>query len=181
MKNITTITKPTQKCTSCKQIGYYCLTPMGADYETCPLCGNCLLDEYDYGDDITNEEYDKIKKLNLRKHDNGFDLNYCTDCHVMIEVGCMHAAGGCTDNDYNGHVVCKWRDKTNDIIYNGMPHFESEQEWLDKVDDVQVLNMVCLSMEDEQHCTGKLCCYPKSKYPQFYSNCKYIDKEKYLS
>lgn len=65
---------------------------MGADFETCPLCGKYFSDKNDYGDDnITNEEY---------------------DCHVMSEVGCMHAAGGCTDNDYIGHVVCKWRDKT---------------------------------------------------------------------
>lgn len=158
MKNLTTITKPTQKCTSCKRIGYYCWTPMGADFETCPLCGKYFSEEHN----ITNEK---------------LDLNYCIDCHVMSEVGCMHAAGGCTDNDYIGHVVCKWRDKTTNITYDGMPYFESEKEWLNRIDDIEVLDMVCLSTEDEQHCTGSLCCYPKSKYPQYYHKCKYINKE----
>ena len=39
MKNITCVNS-LQSCFICKLNGFFCYTPDGADFETCPCCGN---------------------------------------------------------------------------------------------------------------------------------------------
>jgi len=131
MKNANYI-ETINKCFCCKRGGFFVETPSGGDYNTCPLCG-----AYDY-DGYNNTEY------------YHHELNFCGTCCIMYDIGCTHASIGCTDDVYNGHVIGKWKHKTTDIIYNGMPQFDRVREWKDNAMDVEILDIVCLN--NNYHC-----------------------------
>ena len=141
MKNITCV-KSLQNCYSCKLKGFFCLTPNGADFETCPCCGhNDFLNtcvnykkqptKYDFlfEDEFENDMRNKYK--------------YCDFCKIIFELGCYHYIGGCTDNIYNCHFIKKWKDQDKDIIYEGMPQFDDSEDWFNNVNNIEVLQMYC--------------------------------------
>ncbi len=155
MKNITNVNE-LQKCYYCGLRGFFCGTPFGADYESCPCCGNndflntawtlydknkeqykkyekyeCLFDFYDKCD-----EKELYNEMRLR-------FRYCNKCNIIFILGCMHNHRGCTDDIFNAHFIQKWKDKSTNIIYEGMPHFTDENDWFDNVNNVEVIKMYC--------------------------------------
>ena len=81
MKNVTCINN-LQSCNSCKLKGFFCYTPDGADFETCPGCGR---------DDFLNSSvnYKKIPTKYDFLFEDEFDddmrneYRYCEFCKKM--------------------------------------------------------------------------------------------------
>lgn len=121
--------------------GFLCKTPNGADTVTCPVCGQTEF-FFHYG----SEEYDKcFEKYNYIYENEKImghpDLEYCVHCNIMYSIGHLHVLVGCTDDIYVGHLVSKW--SYQDMVHNGMPLFDNVEEYLDKVQDIKILEMSC--------------------------------------
>lgn len=134
MKNVNNI-QTIVKCDKCNQGGFFIHNRSSCfgDYYSCPLCNsNTYNPDYDYN------------KL------NEIDFEFCSTCNIMFEYGCTHANEGCDWNITNAHFICKYEYKNN--IYNGMPQFDNFEDWIRNVDDVKILEMVCLN--NGYHCTN---------------------------
>lgn len=158
MKNIR-IVNQMQECDGCGLEGFFCYTPNGADYFTCPCCG-----ESDFIG--TEEEENSVNtcKIERKFNDNDdmrFKYSYCNHCGIIFSLGCTHSDRGCTDNIFNCHFIAKWKNKITNVEYDGMPKFDDDIDWYDNVNNVEILQMHC------PH-DGKIC--KKTKYP--ISNCK---------
>jgi hypothetical protein len=156
MKNIVEIL-PKTKCESCNSIGAFCYTPCGADWITCPICDgrNDLVDDTQFP-----LYYDSDNKY--------LNNSYCSNCKIMFDVGCTHAVNGCTDDCYNGHLIKKWKNIKENIIYDGMPQFDSDEEWYNNAFNIEIISWYCVN--NSEHCNRGY--YPKSKYPNYYKLCK---------
>ena len=86
----------------------------------------------------------------------------------MYKVGCTHASMGCTDNTFNGHFIGKWKDKSTDEIYIGMPQFDTPEEWIEKANSIEIIKWICPN--NGLHCSSGH--YPKSTHPQNYYECE---------
>ena len=139
------------KCYKCDKPGFFSET---GDV-TCPLCG---------ARDISEMYEDEFPEPDIRG-----ELFFCPTCLIMFDLGCTHAENGCTDNVFNAHVIGKWEHKTTGFVYDGMPKFDSTQEWLDAGHNVNILQMVCLN--SGLHCDKAS--YPKAKHPEYYGPCEY--------
>lgn len=160
MKNGTNVSK-TYKCYDCNMRGFFGYSPQGADYYTCPCCG---------GYDFLREQWNKSKEptkydfLMEDEYDNDMRILYlyCSKCKIIFEHGCTHAINGCTDDVFNRHFIKKWRDKTTNIEYDGMPIFEDQNDWFDNVTNVVVLEMYCPHKGNRcvksHRDASKLCC-----------------------
>jgi hypothetical protein len=152
MKNIICI-KGLSNCSYCHMDGFFCETPSGSDYHTCPCCGKpdfkyLVTSEARFTKrlNLTNTEqltkYDFLKK---EEYDddmrNTFD--FCDSCNIIFELGCTHSSRGCTDDIYNCHFISKWKNKVTNEEHNGMPQFENSDDWFDNVNSVEVLEMYC--------------------------------------
>ena len=131
MKNTTTVPS-VQKCYFCNKGGFFVYTPRGGDFETCPCCGNP--DEMSAN---MNLPYD------FDETDMRYDWLFCKQCSIIYKLGCTHAEMGGTDGAYNAHVVKQWQHKVTGEVFQGMPLFESVQEWYEHVNDVLVLEEHC--------------------------------------
>jgi hypothetical protein len=147
------------ECDSCDLRGFFCYTPDGGDYNTCPICG---------GDDYLNDA-DTTDWVET-DDDNRRHFPFCANCKILFGLGCTHAENGCTSSCYNGHLVGKWLDKTTGEIFIGMPEFDSIEDWTARANDVQVLEWVCPNSPEHKHCINGN--YPKSDYPQYYDICE---------
>ncbi len=141
------------------QEGLFCYTPDGADYVTWPYCGkddhfNTYVNNpknYDekYYDKTNNEKHTKYDFLFEDEYENDMrrthNHNFCANCKILFQIGCMHAEFGCTDGVYNGHLIKRWRDKNTNIEYNGMPIFDSVDDWFNHANDVEVIEIFCSS------------------------------------
>ncbi len=80
MKNIVCV-KQIQKCFLCNTPGFFCTTPNGADYTTCPCCGNS-----DYLTEPTDTNIDELwRKIDEEcQDDNDMRTNYlyCVRCGI---------------------------------------------------------------------------------------------------
>lgn len=143
MKNVSCVNE-VQKCYKCNLSGFFCYTPHGADYYTCPCCG-----EYDFvnGHSRHNSLVTKVE-IDILEIDNDYgdvrvDYFYCNKCHIMFKLGCTHNRIGCTDDIFNGHFIKKWKHKVTNIVHEGMPMFDDERDWYDNANNVEVLQMYC--------------------------------------
>jgi hypothetical protein len=124
-------------CSRCKNASFISYTPNGADYATCPICGDGYTENWIDKDDI----------------DYGFW--FCGKCQtIFMPSDCMHAVNGCTDNAYYGKLVRGF--KYDGKEYEGMPKFESYDECVSKISDY-TLNWSCM-------CTNKCPDCPKAFY-----------------
>ena len=147
MKNITNVPSM-QQCDYCNLKGFFIITPHGADSETCPCCG-----ADDYVNSVWNElrrDYAAEKHQRLQvllddecTNDVRSEFRFCDKCNIMFLLGCTHAVAGCTDNVFNAHFIKEWQDKRTNIVYQGMPQFDSVDDWFDHANDVVVLQMHC--------------------------------------
>lgn len=157
MKNIICV-KELTKCHCCNMKGFFCLTPSGGDFETCPCCGKDDFLNVAHGyykpikthDFFTNEvkyTYPPTKYDFLQEDEYDNDMRntfkFCDSCNIIFELGCMHSARGCTDNVYNCHFISKWKNKVTNEEYKGMPQFENSEDWFNNVNNVEVLEMYC--------------------------------------
>jgi len=127
------------KCYSCNKNMFVCYTPNGADYKTCPLCTR--------GDfyNLCNEEEDKkyFEKY-VNDNDNIYtQYNFCKFCKIIFKLGCIHAQEGCTESCYNAHLISKYKYK--DETYDGMPQFDSVDEWYNELNNIIILNWICIN------------------------------------
>ena len=144
-----------QKCRPCNMNGFFCYTPSGADYNTCPSCGR---NDFLNFESRCTDQYDFLFLDDAYEEDNRYKYQYCQLCKIMFEVGCMHAAQGCTDNVYNAHFIKQWKfDKEycskqnlDNVIYEGMPQFEDVDEWFNIANNIEILEMYC--PHDGNHC-----------------------------
>jgi hypothetical protein len=130
----------------CKCKGFFVYTPDGADYSTCPCCG-----EYDFVNNTLNKKHTSFSRYNElleaweqecdfgKDQDMRFRYPYCEKCGIMFDSGCIHHMGGCTSSVYCAHFIKRWRDKSTDTVYTmGMPHFDSAEDWFEHANDVEV-------------------------------------------
>jgi hypothetical protein len=143
---------------------YHYTTPCGGDYSTCPYC-----DSWDTVEDImkglgmTEEEIQKVTDM-----EDNRSLSYCGSCRLISFGGCTYEENGCTDGKYNGHFIAEWIDKKTGETYIGMPRFDSNQEWFDRVNDIKIVKLYCPN--NGAHSSGGS--YPKSTHPQYYRECR---------
>lgn len=149
MKNL--IVNKGQSCERCNNdMIFQVTTPVGADFHTCPLCGN-------WTDDLKEEELD----LFLEE----LECLYCKRCNIVYYYGCSHAVNGCTDDLYYGKIVTSYTYQGN--VFNGMPQFESIEECTKLLKESQLLlNWECMCIQNS--CKG----CPKAYYPTYHRNCK---------
>lgn len=141
MKNILCVNS-TYYCSHCKLKGFFCYTPNGADFETCPCCGeNDFLNNYvNYKNYPTR--YDFLFEDEFID-DMRYKFKYCNHCNIIFQLGCVHLIGGCTESTYNCHFIKKWKDKISNIEYDGMPMFDDVDDWFNNANNVEVLEMYC--------------------------------------
>jgi len=137
MKN-TSYLPSLQQCHHCKLDGWFCYTPNGGDYTTCPCCGQC--DFLHKSETITHEMFNEI-------YDNDNDMrnlyNYCGSCRIIYETGCIHHVCGCTDYIYNCHFIKKYKNTLTNTEYDGMPLFDDSEDWYRNVNTIEVLELYC--------------------------------------
>lgn len=155
MKNL--IVNKGQKCERCNDPDVFQVTtPIGADYTTCPLCGN-------WTDDITEEEDTLLEKL---EEEINKWYYYCKRCNIIYDLGCYHAINGCTDNIYYGKVVKEYKEKEKDNKIIGMPQFDSIQEYVTLIKQLELIwECKCKLNGDCKRC-------PNQKYKEFIKDCK---------
>jgi hypothetical protein len=169
MKNITSCNNLVQ-CYNCNKNGFFCTTPCGADYNTCPLCHNRDFINRSYIDDESMyiKYFGDIDNIEL---DDVFEENsFCDSCRIIFKVGCTHACNGCTDDVYNGHLLGKWKYKGEEYI--GMPQFDSIDEWFHEIKNIEMLQWICPN-------NGILCSkssYPIKTHPKYYTVCNLPNK-----
>ena len=151
------------------KLNFTCGTPYGGDSVTCPLCGNNdLFYNIGYNSKKYNEYFQKYKyfyqpdKEDIIGH---YELEYCDKCNIIYDIGCIRSCYGCTSDIYNGHLVKKWKYENN--VYYGMPIFDNVEEYLEKIKDIEILEMVCPNNGIQ---TGGS--YPKETYPNYYTDCE---------
>lgn len=102
-------------------------TPSGADYTTCPLCGQNIDDnDSDNSAEIVNDNNTKID-------DNNNNSEYCLYCNkygIVFRDGCIHAMNGCTDSVYYAQLI--YKVIINGEFVEGMPVFDSHKEFVEK-------------------------------------------------
>ena len=163
MKNIVSFDNNV-KCSSCKLNGFFCYTPAGADYDTCPICNN---HDFVKGSFIFKKSlYRKYFGDNSDLDENYENHDFCDSCRILFYVGCRHACNGCTDDCYNGHLVGKWKYKGEEYI--GMPQFDTIDEWFNEIKNIEILEWICPN--NGLHCTKGF--YPKETNPQYYVDCE---------
>ena len=136
------------KCWFCQQKGFFCYTPEGGDFETCPCCGR-----NDFLNTSVNYKENPKYKENPTKYDFLFEdefqddmrliYKYCDFCKIIFKLGCIHYNGGCTSNVFNCHFIKKWKHKDTNIEYEGMPLFDDDEDWFNNVNNVEILEMYC--------------------------------------
>lgn len=143
MKNITNVLKM-QKCIDCNKNGYFCYAMCRYTHKnycgTCPCCGS--------NDFLNNSKINFITKYNFLfdeqyKYDIRYRYKYCNTCKIIFDIGCVHYVGGLMGYVYNCHFVKKWKYNDTDIIYEGMPQFDNEDDWLNNANNITILEMVC--------------------------------------
>lgn len=158
MKNIVQFNNNVN-CASCSLSGFFSTTPHGGDCNTCPLCNG-----YNWEYTLNNDEYNKY----LEKYEKNIEnesLNFCNNCKILYDVGCIHAVNGCSSDIYNGHVVRKW--KYNEHDYIGMPCFDDLDEYLAKINDIKIVELICPN--NGLHCSHGY--YPKEIHSHLYDRC----------
>ena len=167
MINITSINRrQNQICRDCNKKQFYCVTPNGGDYTTCPIC-----DGREFKYDIYNHRDPSTFYDNYEDEDT-HNYNYCKDCGIIYDNGCTHKVFGCTDDLYNAHFIGKWEHLETNIIYIGMPYFESVKDWEDNASKVKILEWICPNTY--KHCDSDNG-YCKKKYPNHYYLCNLHD------
>lgn len=136
------------KCFKCNTNGFYCETPQGADYNTCPLCGH---HDFYQGSYIYNKKlHEKYFGLNIDDNEEDYlKYSFCEKCKIIFDVGCVHGSNGCTDNVYNGHFISKY--KYNNVEYIGMPQFDSIDEWFNEMPKIEILKWCCPNTIEKKH------------------------------
>ena len=161
MRNLTEPIE-TNRCKSCKAFGSFCTTPSGGDHITCPSC--CRYDYVNSYRENYHGEKDIRKKIwDADVEDEGEDLvdvgnfgiPFCNSCGIVYDIGCMHSNREGTDSVFNAHVIAKWKNLGTDEIHDGMPFFESELDWVNNINKVQILKWTCLN--DGLHCSKSFC------------------------
>jgi hypothetical protein len=128
-------------CYKCNVEGYYCTTPEGGEYNTCPLCNN-----YDYMSSELNKPnneriYDFDVDVDDMRHNNEYP--YCNNCNIIYRLGCIHSNHGCTDSIFNCHMIKKWKLIYSDQIFEGMPIFDDSNDWYNNANNIIVLELWC--------------------------------------
>lgn len=129
---ITELPKSGQCCYKCDRDMFAIETPHGANYTTCPICGD--------GSDTRIYE-------NSRKY-----VHYCSRCNIIFNIGCIHSLNDVIDNVYYGCLVKDFIDE-NGMEVKGMPVFDSLEE-AEKLFPKIKLNLVCMcdGTCKENHC-----------------------------
>jgi hypothetical protein len=127
-------------CIGCNKAMFISYTPNGADYETCPICGDGTYDCID------NDKYDRM-------------ISFCNKCQTIFMISdCVHAVNGCTDNAYYSKLVHKFKYEGKD--YDGMPKFKSFSDCEKELDKYE-LTWVCMCNRNCPECPEA---YYKDKY-----------------
>ena len=166
MKNITIITKyESPVCNSCNKYGFFCYTPYGGEYSTCPLCQDA-----DY---FNSDSSDKLNVLLEDEYieDIRQEYSYCKRCRVIFDTGCKHAENGCTSSVYNGHLIDMWLNKNTNDVHHGMPQFDDEDDWFKNGNMITILRWNCPN--SGLHCTNGY--YPKLSHPNYYPLCSTLN------
>ena len=93
-----------QDCPICKINIFALITPNGADFTTCPICG----------------DYNTLDPSDLEGY------YYCLSCKILYDGGCIHSYNGSNDNIFYGRLIESYQ--YDNIKYIGMPQFESLDE-----------------------------------------------------
>jgi len=75
--------------------------------------------------------------------DESFTVSFCDKYCIMYDTGCRHAVQGCSEDIFNGHLISKWKHRTTGFEYDGMPQFDSIDEFRMYAEDVEILEIIC--------------------------------------
>jgi hypothetical protein len=144
MKNTLCVDK-VHFCYHCKFNGFFVSTPQDGDFTRCPCCAkhDFLSDTLNYTNSPT--EYDFLFEDEF-ENDIRIAFNYCNDCNIIFQLGCVHykgPKGECGSNIFNCHFIKKWKHKVTNIEYEGMPKFDDKDDWFNNATNVEVLEMYC--------------------------------------
>lgn len=140
-----------QACWKCKNNILAVETPSGADYLTCPICGDgCAC--------CNNPEY----------YDFEIDEHYCDTCNILFDTGCVHGENGCTYAVYYGILIKNYTYKNK--IYNGMPVFDSFLSMIVLLPDLKLTRQCMCYISNCKSC--KRACYLEETHSRYYKyNC----------
>lgn len=133
--------KKNVKCICCDSHGFYIETPSGADFITCPLCNTFT--EFT----INKEDFELLN--NVINHTPDKIYEYCDDCKILFGASHQHNESGCTDSIY--HAIFISRYSLDNIIYEGLPKFNSLQELNDLLESgkLKILDCSCTCNNDD--------------------------------
>jgi hypothetical protein len=136
-------------CSLCGQKGFY---SEGHEDPRCPRCNIPV---------FYNDIYDTFKDDDIRVL-----YDFCDTCKIVFDhSGCNHAENGCDWQIYNAHFISKYEHEGD--VYEGMPLFENEEEWLKEGGKIKILETIC----PNKNSICPKACYPKDKHPQDYREC----------
>ena len=141
MKNTQELNK-ISSCYECKLKGFFCKINEQYDILRCPCCDSSDFLNYYYCFDM--EYNDKYKFLFDEDYEDDMRVKYyyCNYCNIIYKQGCLHKEEY-LDHILNCHFIKRWRNKSNNIEYFGMPQFENIDDWFNNVNDVEVLELYC--------------------------------------
>lgn len=135
-------------CSSCRQVGFFCATPCGADCDSCPICGDLI-----YPDDSDDDSDEKLQGT------------FCKHCQLVFDFGCIHSEIGCTDDIYYAEMVTSY--SYNGETFIGTPKIETKKEFQELCQKGYTFNFTCM-------CGGKSYDCKKAHYVRepVYSKCE---------
>ena len=112
------------------------------DFENyCFCCPICTEPDWFYmndGKEIYHKNFEKysytVDNYKTLGHPN---LKYCGECKIVFDCEEEHSLNY---NYFNGKFISKW--KYQDNIYYGMPQFDTDEEYFEKIKDIEIIEMV---------------------------------------
>ena len=145
------------ECFDCKKNIFAVTTPLGGNVATCPCCGSIFTKTIWVCNDFV-EMYNQETEYEEEKYEDCELAEFCGDCKIIFDIGCIHAINGCTDGVFYGMLVTSFTlGSCKDVIY-GMPIINNENDLKD-LRNVKIECMHCLDPENMEYCE-------KAMYPE---------------
>ena len=129
------------------KVGYVAREGYDGGFNYCPFCDDTNITSIEHLEEELIWEYDdEGNEISRKKHpelkyapDVNY-YNYCKDCKVVYDYGCLIRCE-CFAHYWNAHLISQY--KFEGYVYDGMPMFDSVEEWLAMWSKVEVLQWTC--------------------------------------
>ena len=127
------------------QCKFLTILQQDANCNDCPFCGYWGGQRIPYYYSVNNKARTCCDNCRLKTA----NANYCINCRILYNEGCIHAENGCSDDIYHAQLVYSYQ--CNSQKYEGMPVFESAEHCCAVLPNLK-LNWFCTCNNNQYDC-----------------------------